>query len=76
VHWDPIGIRDEPGAQDEYDSYLGGLGRRLHDGAGSDAVAEYLSNIEREQMEFATQPEQLQAAAQRVVEWYASRRRS
>ncbi|MCW3100549.1 MAG: hypothetical protein JWL77_6167 [Chthonomonadaceae bacterium] len=23
--WDPIGIRDEPNAQDEYDAYLGGM---------------------------------------------------
>ena len=23
--WDPIGVRDEPNAQDEYDSYLGGV---------------------------------------------------
>jgi hypothetical protein len=23
--WDPIGIKDEPKAQDEYDSYLGGV---------------------------------------------------
>lgn len=23
--WDPIGVKDEPNAQDEYDSYLGGV---------------------------------------------------
>jgi hypothetical protein len=23
--WDPIGIKDRPNAQDEYDSYLGGV---------------------------------------------------
>ena len=23
--WDPIGVKDEPNAQDEYDGYLGGV---------------------------------------------------
>ena len=31
--WDPIGIKDEPNAQDEYDGYLGGVYELLVGGA-------------------------------------------
>ena len=24
-HWDPMGVADEPAAQDEYDAYVGGV---------------------------------------------------
>ncbi len=27
--WDPIGVADEPAAQDEYDAYVGGVYRLL-----------------------------------------------
>ncbi|MCA0316763.1 MAG: hypothetical protein LCH88_01720 [Proteobacteria bacterium] len=48
--WDPIGIRDEPKAQDEYDDYVPGIVRLLCEGAGVDALAEYLLRIETGQM--------------------------
>jgi hypothetical protein len=38
--WDPIGINDEPGAQNEYDGYLGGVYELLV-GAASDEDIEY-----------------------------------
>jgi len=40
--WDPIGVRDEPNAQDEYDCCLGSLLNLLTTGAVDDQIAEYL----------------------------------
>jgi len=40
--WDPIGVRDEPNAQDEYDCCLGSLFHLLTSDATDDAIAEYL----------------------------------
>jgi len=48
--WDPIGVQDEPSAQDEYDSYVGGVYRLLTDGASPEMVAEHLARIEGERM--------------------------
>lgn len=48
--WDPIGVADEPNAQDEYDCCLGGLFRLLTTGAADDQIAEYLSQQEIEHM--------------------------
>ncbi len=50
--WDPIGVRHEPGAQDEYDGYVGGVYRLLASGATAEQVADHLARIEREQMGF------------------------
>jgi hypothetical protein len=48
--WDPIGVRDVPEAQDEYDSYVGGVYRLLVSGASPQAVAEHLCAVERQGM--------------------------
>lgn len=48
--WDPIGIRDEPGAQNEYDSYLGSLYSLLAEQASEREIAEHLRQIETERM--------------------------
>src|SRR5437667_5536768 len=48
--WDPIGVQDEPSAQDEYDAYVGGVYRLLTDGASPKALAEHLARIEGERM--------------------------
>ena len=48
--WDPIGIREVPEAQDEYDSYVGGVYRLVADGASAVEVAKHLARIEGEQM--------------------------
>jgi hypothetical protein len=49
-HWDPIGIVDVPEAQDEYDSYVGGVYRLLASGASIDQLVEHLREIETIQM--------------------------
>ena len=48
--WDPIGVRDVPEAQDEYDDYVGGVYRLLTAGASPLDVATHLSTIESERM--------------------------
>ena len=40
--WDPIGIKDEPNAQDEYDEYIGQIYELLIRNAPDPEVAEYL----------------------------------
>jgi len=40
--WDPIGVANEPNAQDEYDSYIGGVLRLLTTGASDGQIAEWL----------------------------------
>jgi len=48
--WDPIGINDEPAAQDEYDSYVAPLLHLLRDGVSSSALSERLLQIETIEM--------------------------
>lgn len=40
--WDPIGINDEPNAQNEYDDYIGELFDLLENGAPDSAFLDYL----------------------------------
>ncbi len=40
--WDPIGVKDEPHAQDEYDCCLWGIFRLLTGGGTDEQIAEYL----------------------------------
>jgi len=48
--WDPIAVREEPRAQDEYNGYVGGVYRLLAAGASPRSVAEHLARVEGEQM--------------------------
>jgi hypothetical protein len=44
--WDPIGVMNEPYAQDEYDGYLGELYDLLSAGASEAEMVEYLNTVE------------------------------
>src|SRR5450631_2735052 len=48
--WDPIGVKHEPSAQDEYDGYLGGVYELLVSGAPDDSIEEHLLRIVTERM--------------------------
>lgn len=48
--WDPIGVGDEPMAQDEYDAYIPGALRMVADGRDEQAISDYLQGIETESM--------------------------
>lgn len=50
VDWDPIGIFDVPEAQDEYDSYIGGVYRLLASKCSVDALIDHLFVIETQTM--------------------------
>ena len=44
--WDPIGVADDPGARDEYDSYVGGVYRVLATGGSLAEIEAHLRDIE------------------------------
>jgi len=57
--WDPIGVKDEPNAQDEYDGYLGNVHELLVAGASDQRIAEYLCFVVNERMELPATREDL-----------------
>ena len=59
--WDPIGVRDEPNAQDEYDSYLGGVFDLLTGGASDDRISAHLWRIVTERMELPAKKGDMQS---------------
>ena len=50
--WDPVGIRDEPNSQNEYDSYIGRISDLLQNHATEAEVMDYLLWAVRENMGF------------------------
>ena len=66
--WDPIGIKDEPNAQDEYDGYLGNVHELLVSDASDCRIAEHLCWVVTERME-------LPAKVKDMVETVAALRR-
>jgi len=48
--WDPIGVKDAPEAQDEYDGYLGDVFALLTEGKSDDAIVDYLLRVVNESM--------------------------
>jgi len=72
--WDPIGVRGVREAADEYDTYVGQVGRRLREGATVDEIADYLTWVEQDHMGLgpsdAVRPRN-QAFAARLKAWYA-----
>ena len=50
--WDPVGIKDEPNAQDEYDGYIGKLYELLVSGAPDSDLIEHLYWAAHDQMGF------------------------
>ena len=50
VDWDPIGVRDEPAARDEYDTYAVEILDLLAAGVSQSALVGYLVDIEANRM--------------------------
>jgi hypothetical protein len=62
--WDPIGVRDAPEAQDEYDSYAGRVYVMLMDERASpELIAEYLYRVATEHMGLSPQSELAERSA-------------
>jgi hypothetical protein len=74
ARWDPIGVQDMPEAADEYDSYVGVVGRMLREGAAAEQIRVYLADIRENYMGLGPSTggaERDQAVAAQLVEWYA-----
>ena len=55
--WDPMGVRDEPGApRDEYEGYAAGVLALVLHHASDDVVAEHLARIEDRWMGLTPSP--------------------
>jgi len=54
IDWDPIGVNEYPGAQDEYDSYVDGVCNLLISGADAHKLKQHLSHIETVGMGLST----------------------
>ena len=66
--WDPIGVSDILEAQDEYDSYVGGIYRLLASGASEYQLTERLHNLETESMGLPGNQERLKRVAGKLAE--------
>jgi hypothetical protein len=66
--WDPIGVSDIPEAQDEYDSYVGGIYRLLASGASEYQITERLYNLETVSMGLAGNRERVKRVAGKLAE--------
>jgi hypothetical protein len=71
--WDPIGVKDlADGSEDEYDAYVGQLGRRLRAGASDEEVAALLEHF---RLEMGLEPADLPLeTAGRIRTWYLEAR--
>lgn len=54
---DPIGARDEPNAQDEYDSYVPHVAQLVKTNSSAQKIIDYLLSVERDRMGLAGNPE-------------------
>jgi hypothetical protein len=65
--WDPVGVYGWPEAIDEYDGYVGQVGRRLREGATQEELADYFS-----EQDFGLELNRArdQLAAEKAVEWF------
>jgi len=71
--WDPIGVRGIPEAADEYDVYVGVVGRMLHEGATADGIEAYLRGIREDYMGLGPSKNgevRDREVAHRLLEWY------
>ena len=78
AEWDPIGVAGIPEAADEYDTYVGAVGRMLREGRGADEIRAYLTFVRVDRMGFGRSrgwERREQVVAVRVVEWYAGEMR-
>jgi hypothetical protein len=70
--WDPIGVKDIPEAADEYDSYVGPVGRMLREAS---EIAGYLTAISTNRKELGDTPqgrEHDERVAETLVRRYAA----
>jgi hypothetical protein len=67
--WDPIGVRGEPRARDEYDSYVPEVCSLLQNGATAERIAAHLDNIATEKMGLNSNIEHSLLTAHNLLDW-------
>ena len=67
--WDPIGVRGEPRARDEYDSYVPEVYSLLQKGAAPDQIAAHLNRIATERMGLNSNIEHSLLTAHNLLDW-------
>ncbi len=67
--WDPIGVRGEPRARDEYDSYVAGVYALLESGSGADQIAAHLDRIASQRMCLRSNMEHCHDTARKLLDW-------
>jgi hypothetical protein len=66
-NWDPIGVKDERSAQDEYDAYLPGILRLVDERVPVDDLAKHLTDITTLKMGLVEVEERDRAVAERLL---------
>ncbi len=65
--WDPIGVYDFDGPEDEYRAYLPRFWQLVRSGSSEEQVVEYLAEIERERIELETSDEHRRDIARKAA---------
>jgi hypothetical protein len=67
--WDPIGVRGEPRARDEYDSYVPEVCALVDKGSAVEEIALYLDTIATERMGLGSNMQHCHATADTLLNW-------
>ncbi len=70
--WDPIGVYDFDGPEDEYRAYLPQFWQLVRSGAPEEEVVGYLAQIERERIEFETTDQHRLDVARKAAALFAA----
>ena len=65
--WDPIGICDEPAAQDEYDAYAAVIVDMINAGRSEAELADYLVSLETDAMGLKADRRRAEAVATKLT---------
>ncbi|MBI5706707.1 MAG: hypothetical protein HZC36_06920 [Armatimonadetes bacterium] len=65
--WDPLDVREEPDAYDEYTNYAPLVIRRLMDGCSQEQICELLAHIELDWMGLQGSAERRSIAAKKLL---------
>jgi hypothetical protein len=74
--WDPIGVRDFPAAADEYDVYVGRVGRMLREKATAAELVRYLTDVRTQHMGLSSQEGRETEVVEAVTAWYRQEMRA
>jgi hypothetical protein len=70
--WDPIGVRGEPRARDEYDSYVPQVYSLLQSGATAEQIADHLDKIATERIGLNPNLKHSLLTAHKLLDWRAT----